>query len=827
MEAITKITLDMLHPRNRVVVHAKQLDSQTRTIQATLLCDGLVYDIPSGAVATFSARKPSDTAVWEAATINGSTVSYTLTQNELAVAGYMMADFQLWQGNDRLSTFSFLIDVEADVVTDQEIEDNSDFTALQELISQFTQVVAQIRDIDYTVLNPNYSLTIYYSDGTSYTTPPIGGTPTVVSTAAGMTDTSRIYVYVGSETGYTAGNWYYHNGSAWVSGGTYNAVAFDTDKSLSVPGMAADGATTGAFRDALGIFGYLTLNIAQGSINSTNGNEAASATRCRTQFLKVPMGGLIIPAVSNLKFYVHGYTTNSASGYLGALSGGWVTSYFVAETAATYVRVVIAYSDDSSITPENCANVVVKTVEYTDTNLGTSGKAADAKATADILSSVLSFGTATATWEQGAISGTTGADGANAKRIRTPASSMYEVGTSLVRVVIPSGFEVMLCWYRSATVSDYAIANAWFSGDVVFYPRARFMRMVLRNTSDSNIVPSDVTSNIVINYYVPKVQPIIAPTGTDQTVALTRLLSPNGSIELSDGTFIVHELNMPEGSMIKGQGNGTIIQLNTEYASTYAIKMVAGCKIENVKIIGAGGVSWSVDGTITNSHGILINTSGTGDSNRNRITLTNLEICGFSGGAITLDGTGYNYDDSVNVVNIFAHNNNVGINIPNQSEYNKFTNCQIGRNYYGCINNGGNNMFVNCGFNGNVQGLLMDNSSGTKVNNSHGSFVGCTFNHNNSNTGKAVEIIGMESGEVFSGCQFFYGTIHLTNSNGVLLSGCNFGNSTGIYCNGGANLMVGCMQKSRAETPITLTNGAIFHVVNCYSRSGAHYNDFA
>lgn len=49
------------------------------------------------------------------------------------------------------------------------------------------------------------------------------GSPSVARTVAAMTDTSKVYVYSGSETGYTAGNWYYYNGSAWVSGGVYNS----------------------------------------------------------------------------------------------------------------------------------------------------------------------------------------------------------------------------------------------------------------------------------------------------------------------------------------------------------------------------------------------------------------------------------------------------------------------------------------------------------------------------------------------------------------------------------------------------------------------------
>ena len=71
------------------------------------------------------------------------------------------------------------------------------------------------------------------------------GHPFVAVTVADMTDTSKVYVYTGTEAGYTAGNWYYYDGANWVSGGTYNSTAFTTDTSLSVSGMAADAKVTG------------------------------------------------------------------------------------------------------------------------------------------------------------------------------------------------------------------------------------------------------------------------------------------------------------------------------------------------------------------------------------------------------------------------------------------------------------------------------------------------------------------------------------------------------------------------------------------------------
>ena len=78
----------------------------------------------------------------------------------------------------------------------------------------------------------------------------LGTSTTAASTAAEMTDISKIYVYIGSEDGYTNGNWYYYDGSAWVSGGVFNAVTVETDSTLTLSNHAADAKAVGdAIRD--------------------------------------------------------------------------------------------------------------------------------------------------------------------------------------------------------------------------------------------------------------------------------------------------------------------------------------------------------------------------------------------------------------------------------------------------------------------------------------------------------------------------------------------------------------------------------------------------
>lgn len=135
------------------------------------------------------------------------------------------------------------------------------------------------------------------------------GSPLKASTVAQMTDTNKIYVYTGSESGYTAGNWYYYNGTAWASGGVYNSIAIETDKTLTVSDMAADAKVVGDditnLKSALIDFSGLTPIAMQGTDQYIKTNLAVGETVSTTPQTSSGFKYAIVPCSAGDKFTIN------------------------------------------------------------------------------------------------------------------------------------------------------------------------------------------------------------------------------------------------------------------------------------------------------------------------------------------------------------------------------------------------------------------------------------------------------------------------------------------------------------------------------------------
>ena len=342
-------------------------------------------------------------------------------------------------------------------------------------------------------------------------------------------------------------------------------------------------------------------------------------------------------------------------------------------------------------------------------------------------------------------------------------------------------------------------------------------------TNEYNFITNENTYNITSTPTITTdTNNYLASTNdtTDRTADIVQMLTANKVCRLGPGVFYVKDLQMPVETAIIGSGNSTKIIMAA--GDGCAIQMSDYCTVEDCSILGSA-TSINIPTSIGNRHGILWSGNFT-ETQSSGIqpkmgTVSNVLIAFFTGGAITCQDTGYGTFNQLEVVNAYIRYCGVGINIPYISEFHKFTNVRTNFCLYGCINNGGNNVFVNCDFSSCTQALLIDNSQNQSPNNSHGSMIGCVFNHTNNNEGIGIEVLNCPNGFVFDGCQIFFSQIKIENSDGIIVSNCNFGlNNCNITINGGhAILFANNMHQGRP--PISITNNNYVHFVNCYNRS--------
>lgn len=174
--------------------------------------------IPAGSVATISGTKPDGVVYSKAGTIEGSdTVIFDEDVQMTAVFGTWYAKIRIINSGNTIASARVRFIIDKDPVDAGSVPSDSQ---LDGIIAEMEAYVEDARSVAY-------------------------GSPLTASTAAAMTDQTKVYVYTGTETGYTAGHWYFWNGTEWHDGGVYNAVAVQTDKTLSVADKAADGKATG------------------------------------------------------------------------------------------------------------------------------------------------------------------------------------------------------------------------------------------------------------------------------------------------------------------------------------------------------------------------------------------------------------------------------------------------------------------------------------------------------------------------------------------------------------------------------------------------------
>lgn len=154
MKVTSQITVDLLHPNVATLVYAKQTDQQSRFISATLLEGSQPWTPPTGVLAAVRYRKPDGTIGWydttenkaAAVTMSGNVATIQLAAQALTVSGDVYIELEFYtQSAEKLSSFAWILAVEASAVSDGEIESSDYFNVLAETLAEIVKAIPDIQ----------------------------------------------------------------------------------------------------------------------------------------------------------------------------------------------------------------------------------------------------------------------------------------------------------------------------------------------------------------------------------------------------------------------------------------------------------------------------------------------------------------------------------------------------------------------------------------------------------------------------------------------------------------------------------------------------------
>lgn len=790
----TRLTLNLQYPNIAQVAYAMQGDRLSRAVVADLIDGSTPWAPPAGAYGLITASKPDGTfAVYDtledgspAIVIDGSTVTLYLAEQVLADAGAVKMSVAFFtSAGARLTTFRWTEVVAPEAVLDRVVSGN--------YISILTAAMAQAAD------DLEEAQTIFDQIKAAY------GAPLTAATAAAMTDTSRVYVYTGTTGGgFTNGHWYYWNGSAWTDGGVYNSTAFETDPTLTIAGAAADAKAAG---DAVGDLksayndDYSSLRWSKSAdkgISYTNGEEvASSAFSCtgyvfvapfaRIKYMRVATTGGIS---TGLAFYDGNRQFIPNSGIPGLSyqsSNNPVESKADVPQNAMYAR--FTYRKDTT----TYGNFSISGLSKYYSVVKSAGTISDANQLVNrSLQNVLANRVYTIT--AGAASNLIDAPFGNS-------SFMLFTGNSSPEVLLDRGFQLAV------------------PGAGVPYQFATRAQQTDMSWSAWDYVPRKIMSD----------SGRLQPTGdtTDRTAEITNILSNNKVCNLDPGRYYVNNLVMPDDSSIIGSGASTEIYF-ADNQSGYAIKLGNRCTVKDLTIIGSDtDLDKTAYETLGNRNGVVSYGDNTTAGGPERCSIVNCRIRRFTGAGIHCYRTSAATTNGLCVSDCYIYNCGAGVNIEERSEFHRFTSVYCTHNYYGIINNGGNNYFVNCGLSKNMIGFLID-GTGTHSNSSHGALIGSTLHHEGVSDadpdGIVIKTVGSVAGFVFADLNLS-GVISLTDSTRIIFNACNMMSAPPVSIdieNGGSVLFSSCYV--RDDIQYNAVNNNKVHFANCFKSDGTIYD---
>ena len=136
------IVLD-LYQNKYVMIQASQYDIDSRKLIIHVTSDGEFFKIPQNYVASIEYKKADNTiGVVDCDVLEDGTLSFTITDQMVAVAGYCKCDLLLASNKEAVNTNAFIINVRESAVQGDEYESKDEFTSLTKTITRARSAIS-------------------------------------------------------------------------------------------------------------------------------------------------------------------------------------------------------------------------------------------------------------------------------------------------------------------------------------------------------------------------------------------------------------------------------------------------------------------------------------------------------------------------------------------------------------------------------------------------------------------------------------------------------------------------------------------------------------